>query len=130
MTPAGVVSSCSFAGPLSLLQAICCRLLFNLRGMQHDPVCNLRAQLMRRLVRPCTTQDDSLLLALAEPLLTAARAENQLQVERMLRLCQEGAALQQQAEEEAGRLRDLFYSLTAQLKEARAACVSTASCCT
>ncbi|WIA28965.1 hypothetical protein OEZ86_011500 [Tetradesmus obliquus] len=77
------------------------------------------------IIEHADIMDDSLLLALAEPLLTAARAENQLQVERMLRLCQEGAALQQQAEEKAGRLRDLFYSLTAQLKEARAACETT-----
>jgi hypothetical protein len=71
-------------------------------------------------------QDNQLLLALAEPLVTAAKAQNELEVQRMLKNCQEGAALQQQAEEKAGRLRDLFYSLMAQLKEARASCVSTA----
>jgi hypothetical protein len=70
------------------------------------------------------TQDSQLLLALGEPLITAAKAQNQLQVDRMLSICQQGAALQQQADEKAGQLRDLFYSLMAQLKEARAACVS------
>jgi hypothetical protein len=76
------------------------------------------------LVLLCIVQDNALLLALAEPLVTAARAQNQLQVDRMLSICHAGAQLQQQADEKAQRLRDLFYSLTAQLKEARAACVS------
>lgn len=71
------------------------------------------------------SQDKPLLLALAEPLITAAKAQNQLEVERMLSMCHAGAQLQQRADEKAQRLRDMFYSLTAQLKEARTECVST-----
>jgi hypothetical protein len=63
-------------------------------------------------------QDSALLVSLAEPLVTAAEAHNQLQVERLLRLCQEGAALQEEAERTAEQLKEMYYELTAQLREA------------
>jgi hypothetical protein len=62
-------------------------------------------------------QDPVLLQTLAEPLTAAAEAHNQLQVERLLQLCQEGAQMQQQAEQTASQLKDLYYELTAQLRE-------------
>lgn len=72
-------------------------------------------------------QDPLLLLAIAEPLITTARAQNQLQAEQLISACHQGAQVQQQAEQIAAELRDKYYSLTAQLKEARAACVSTSA---
>jgi hypothetical protein len=71
-------------------------------------------------------QDSALLVSLAEPLVTAAEANNQLQVERMLGLCQQEAQMQQQAEETATKLKDMYYELTAQLREANTKEVSTA----
>lgn len=65
-------------------------------------------------------QDSALLVQLSEPLLTAAEAHNQLQVERLLRLCQEGAAMQQQAEQVAAQLKDTYYELSAQLRDMQA----------
>jgi hypothetical protein len=62
-------------------------------------------------------QDSALLVSLAEPLVTAAEANNQVQVERMLGLCQQEAQMQQQAEETATKLKDMYYELTAQLRE-------------
>lgn len=64
-------------------------------------------------------QDAALLVQLAEPLVTAAEAQNQLQVERLLRLCQEGAQMQQQAEQAASQLKDTYYELSAQLRDAQ-----------
>lgn len=58
-------------------------------------------------------------MQLAEPLVTAAEAQNQLQVERLLRLCQEGAQMQQQAEQAASQLKDTYYELSAQLRDAQ-----------
>lgn len=66
-------------------------------------------------------QDSVLLVSLAEPLLTAAKAHNQQQVEQLLRLCQEGAQLQEEAERTAEHLKDMYYELTAQLREAATA---------
>lgn len=75
----------------------------------------------------CLPQDSALLVSLAEPLVTAAEANNQLQVERMLELCQEGAQMQQQAEETATKLKDMYYELTAQLRETNTQEVSRAA---
>lgn len=60
-------------------------------------------------------------MSLAEPLLTAAEAHNQQQVEQLLRLCQEGAQLQEEAERTAEHLKEMYYELTAQLCEAATA---------
>jgi hypothetical protein len=69
----------------------------------------------------CTLhQDPQLVARLCAPLLAAAEAHNQLQAERLTRLCQEGSQLQAQAEAAADQLKELFYSLTAQLREAQA----------
>lgn len=68
----------------------------------------------------CCLPQDSLLAQLSEPLLTAAEAHNQLQVERLLRLCRQGAAMQQQAEQVAAQLKDTYYELTAQLRDIQA----------
>lgn len=64
-------------------------------------------------------QDAQLLSLLSEPLITAAKAQSQLQTERLLTACQAGAGLQQQAEELAGCMGDLYYSLKAQLGQAQ-----------
>lgn len=70
---------------------------------------------------PGCLQDTPLLLALAEPLLAAARAQNQLQAQRLLAACQRGSQLQVQAEAAAGKLTELYYHLSAQLGEVTAA---------
>lgn len=67
-----------------------------------------------------TPQDTQLLLLLSEPLLTAIKAQNQLQLERVLKALKDGSGLQQQSEQIAGRLSDLYYSLKAQLAQAQA----------
>lgn len=69
---------------------------------------------------PLTSQDAQLLSVLREPLITAAKAQNQLQTERLLRTFAAGSQLQQQAEESARCLSNLYYSLKAQLGQAQA----------
>lgn len=66
-----------------------------------------------------TSQDTALLVGLSEPLLRAAAAHNQLQVERLVGLCRDGTQVQQQAEDQAGYLKETFYELTAQIREQR-----------
>jgi len=62
---------------------------------------------------------DVQLRPLLEPLLVAARAQNQLQAQRLLTTCREGAQVQQQAEAAAARLSDMYYELAAELAEAK-----------
>lgn len=62
-------------------------------------------------------QDAALLAQLAEPLVTAAEAHTHLEVDKLLRLARTGSELQQHAESTAAQLKDMYYELTAQLRE-------------
>lgn len=70
-------------------------------------------------------QDSALLVSLAEPLVAAAEANNQLQAERLLQLCSDMQEYHQRAEETAAQLKERYYELTAQLREAHTQEVSS-----
>ncbi|KAF8072833.1 zinc transporter [Scenedesmus sp. PABB004] len=97
------------------LVSFLCDLTFWALGVQHERMYPDDAPPGRDV-----GDDAALLAALAEPLVTAARAQNQRQVQRLLAACQAGAQVQAQAEAAAAQLRDMYYALTAQLKDARA----------
>jgi hypothetical protein len=50
-------------------------------------------------------------------------------VERLLALCQQGAQMQQQAEQAATQLKDMYYELAAQVREAQQVCACSAREC-
>ena len=64
-----------------------------------------------------------MLIQLAEPLLAAAEAHNQLGVQQLLQLCRQGAEVEQQAQHLAAALKESYYDMTAELRELQEATV-------